>query len=111
MFAGQIDRAVGEEQRDLIQRKISEAQFLAVERVVVPVCADQHGGVIGADFERPDLKLGLGQRLVVGLDDGDFVQEPVRASVVGNVSSAVCVDDSGIDRMPVPVLRGADRPS
>jgi hypothetical protein len=48
------------------------------------------------------LKFPGGNSLVVGLNDRDFVQKPVCATVLGNVLRAVGVENVAVDPVPIP---------
>src|SRR5207244_12542687 len=89
VFARQVNHVVGEIQRDLVKREIGEFDFLGVDDVAVAVVAGERCGVVGPDSELPDLALFGGNALVVRLDDGDFIKQPVGAGGVGNVLRAV----------------------
>ena len=52
--------------------------------------------------EFPYLKFLGGNTLVVGLNDRDFVQKPIRSAVLGDVLRAVGVQNVAVDRMAIP---------
>jgi hypothetical protein len=63
---------------------------------------------VGAYGELPDLKFLGGNSLVVGLNDRDFVQKPIRPTLFGNVSRAVGVENVPVDPVPIPVLAAGE---
>jgi hypothetical protein len=87
-----MDHIVGEVQSDFIQRKIGVLDLLGEHDVAVAIVTRKRSGSIGPYGELPDLKFLRGDSLVVGLDGGDFVQKPIRPTVLGNVLRAVGVE-------------------
>jgi hypothetical protein len=57
--------------------------------VAVAIGASEGGCVVGTYRELPALKFFRGNLLVVGVNKGDFVKEPLGAGCVGNVFRAV----------------------
>ncbi len=102
VLARQVDHVVSEIQRDFIQREIGVLDLLGVHDIAVAIVARQRGAPVGTHGEFPCLKLLGGDSLVVGLDDRDFVQKPVRPAVLGNVLRAVGVENVAVDPVPVP---------
>jgi len=49
------------------------------------VITRKRSGSVGTHGELPDLKFLGGNSLVVGLNDRDLVQKPIRPTVLGNV--------------------------
>src|SRR5208282_1521887 len=60
--------------------------------------------------ERPGLEGFGGNALFIPLCNGDRVQEPVGATLVGDVFRAVGEHDDTVDGMPVPVLGAGELP-
>jgi len=108
ILAWQVDDVVGEVQSDLIQRKIGVLDFLGEHDLAVAIVARKHSGSVGAYGELPDLKFLGGNSLVVGLNDRDFVQKPIRSTVLGNVLRAVGVENVAVDPVPIPVLAAGE---
>jgi hypothetical protein len=69
---------------------------------VIAIVARKSRGSVGTYGELPDLKFLGGNSLVVGLNDRDFVQKPIRAAVLGNVLRAVGVENVAVDPVPIP---------
>ncbi len=99
-----MDHVVGKVQRDFIQREIGVLDILGEHYVAVAIVARQRGASVGMHGEFPDLKFLGGDGLVVGLDDRDFVQKPIRSAVLGNVLRAVGVKNVPVDRVSIPVF-------
>src|ERR1700733_14174250 len=108
VLAWQVDYIVGKVQRDLIQRKIRVLDLLGEHDIAVAIVARKRSGSVGTHGELPDLKFLRGDSLVVGLDDRDFVQNPIRSTVVGNVLRAVGVENVPIDPVPIPVFAAGE---
>ena len=99
-----MDHVVGEIQCDLIQRKIGVLDLLGEHDVAVAIVARKRSGPVGTYGEIPDLKFLGGDSLIVGLNDHDFVQEPIRSAMLGNVLRAVSVQNVAVDPVPIPVV-------
>ena len=97
-----MDYPVGEVQRDFVQREIGVLDFLREHDVAVAIITRKRGGSVGTYCELPDLKFLGGNSLVVGLNDRDFVQKPIRPTVLGNVLRAVGVENVAVDSVPIP---------
>jgi hypothetical protein len=97
-----VDYPVGEIQRDFIQRKIGVLDLVGRRDIAVAIVARKRGGLVGMYGEFPDLKFLGGNSLVVGLNDRDFVQKPIRAVVLGNVPRAVGGENVAVDLVPIP---------
>jgi hypothetical protein len=108
VLARQVDHVVGEIQFDLIQRKIRVLDLLGEHDVAVAIIASERSGSVGAYSELPDLKFLGGNSLVVGLNDCDFVQKPVCSTVLGNVLSAVGVENVPVDPVAIPVFAAGE---
>ena len=54
--------------------------------------------------EFPYLKFLGGNTLVVGLNDRDFVQKPIRSAVLGNMLRAIGVENVAVNRVSIPVV-------
>ena len=104
ILAWQVDNVVGEVQSDFIQWKIGVLDLLGEHDVAVAVIARKRRGAVGAYGELPDLKVLGGDSLIVGLNDRDFVQKPIRPTVLGNVLGAVGVENIAVDPVPIPVF-------
>jgi len=108
VLARQVDYVVREIPCDFIQRKIGVLDLLGEHDVAVAIVARQRSGPVGTHGELPDLKFLGGDSLVVGLDDRNFVQEPIRSAVLGNVLRAVGVENVAVDPMPIPVVTAGE---
>ena len=71
------------------KRKIGEGDLLGEDFVVTGVMTGERGGTIGPHGQRPHLKLFGGNARIEGLDERDFVKQPVSAPMIGNVFCAV----------------------
>src|SRR5258707_4050179 len=83
VLARQEDYVIGKVQRDFIQRKISVLDLLGEHDVAVAIIARERSGSVGKHGEFPDLKFLGGNSFVVGLNDRDFIQKPIRSTVLG----------------------------
>src|ERR1035438_7100361 len=99
-----MDHVVGKIQSEFIQRKIGVLYLLGEHDIAVAIVARKRSGSIGTYGELPDLKFLRGDSLVVGLDDSDFIQKPIRSAVLGNVLRAVGVENVAVDPMPIPIV-------
>ena len=108
VLARQVDHVVHEVQRDSIQRKIGALDLFGEHDVAVAVIARKRSASVGAYGELPDLKFLGGNSLVVGLNDRDFVQKPIRAAVLGNVLRAIGVENVAVDSVPIPVFAASE---
>ena len=108
VLAGQVDYVVGEVQRDFIQRKISVLDLFGEDDVAVAIIARKSSGSVGTYRELPDLKFLGGNSLVIRLNDRDFVQKPIRPTVLGNVLRAVSVENIAVDLVPIPVFAAGE---
>src|ERR1035438_5560512 len=55
-----------------------------------------------------NLKFFGGNGLVVRLNDRDFVQKPIRSTMLGNVLRAVGVENVPVDPVPIPVFAAGE---
>ena len=108
VLAWQMDHVVSEIQRDFIQREIGVLDLLGEHDVAISIVARKRSGSVGTYGELPDLKFLGGDSLVVGLNDRDFVQKPIRSAVLGNVLRAVGVKNIAVDRMAIPVVAAGE---
>jgi hypothetical protein len=99
-----MDHVVREVQCDFVQRKIRALDLLGTHDVAVAIIAGERSGSVGAYGQLPDLEFLGGDSLVVELNDRDFVQEPICATVLCDVLHAVCVEDVTVDPVPIPVF-------
>jgi hypothetical protein len=97
-----VDHVVGEVQRDLIQRKVGVLDLLGEHDIAVAIVARKRDGSVGTYGEFPDLKFLGSNSLVVGLNDRDFVEKPIRSTVLANVLRAVGVENVAVDPVPIP---------
>src|ERR1017187_7023950 len=104
VLAWQMDHVVSEIQRDFIQREIGVLNLLGEHDVAVAIIARKRSGSVGTYGEFPDLKFLGGNSLVVGLNDRDFVQKPIRSTVLGNMLCAVGIENVAVDSVPIPVF-------
>ena len=95
---------MGEVQSDFIQRKIGVLNLLGERDVAVAIIAVERSGSVGTYSEFPDLKFLGRDSLVVGLNDRDFVQKPIRSTVLGNVLRAVGVKNIAVNPVPIPIF-------
>ena len=54
------------------------------------------------------MKFFGGNGLVVRLNDRDFVQKPIRSTMLGNVLRAVGVENVPVDPVPIPVFAAGE---
>src|SRR5882672_1761692 len=108
ILAWQVDDVVGEVQSDFIQREISVLDLLREDDLAVAIVTRKRSCSVGIYGEFPDLKFFGGNGLVVGLNDRDFVQKPVRSTVLGNVLRAVGIENVPVDSVPVPVFAAGE---
>jgi hypothetical protein len=99
-----MDHVVREVQCDFVQRKIRVFDLLATHDVAVAIVAGERSGSVRTYSQLPDLKFLGGNSLVVRLNDRNFVQEPIRATVLGDVLHAVGVENVAVDPVPIPVF-------
>ena len=103
-----MDDVVDEVQGDLIQGEIGVLDLLRENDVAVAIIARKSCGTIWTYGKIPDLKFLGGDSLVVGLNDRDFVQKPIRSTVLGKVLRAVGVENIPVDPVPIPVLAAGE---
>ena len=103
-----MDDVVGEIQCDFIQRKISVLDLFCEHDVPVAIIAGKPSGAVAMYGELPDLKFLCGNSLVIGLNDRDFVQKPIRTAVLSNVLRTVGVVNVVVDPMPKQVFAAAE---
>ena len=108
ILAWQVDNVVGEVQSDFIQWKIGVLDLLGEHDVAVAVIARKRRGSVETHGELPDLKFFGCDSLVVGLNDRDFVQKPIRPTVLGNVLGAVGVENVAVDPVLIPVFAAGE---
>ena len=101
VLAWQVDRVVGEPQRDRVERNIRERNLLREHDVVVSVLADERRRVVGTDGELPDLELLRSDARLVRLDQRDLIEQPKRAAGFGYVVGAFGEDDFAVKRVAV----------
>jgi len=97
-----VDYVVGKVQRDFIQREIGVLDLLGKHDVAVAIVARERGASVGTHGEFPDLEFLGGDSVVVRLDERDFVQQPIRSAVLGNVLRAVGVENVAVNPVPIP---------
>src|SRR5205807_2520944 len=93
---------------DLIERKICVLDFLRENRFVVAILASEGGRLVGTYGKFPKLEAFGGNALVVGLDDRDFIQEPIGSGCIGNVLGSVCEQHLSVDGMAIPMLAAGE---
>jgi hypothetical protein len=108
VLAWQVDYVVGKVQRDFIQREICVLDLLSEHDVAVAIVARERSASVGVYGQLPDLKFLRGDSLVVGLNDRDFVQKPIRPTVLGNVLRAIGVENVVVDPVPIPVFAASE---
>jgi hypothetical protein len=105
VFARQKDGVVGEPERDFGNREVGKIERFLEYLVAVAVLASEDAAMAHEiNLERPDLKFFGGNALVVGLDEGDFVQQSVSAAAIGDMLGPVREQHVGIDRAAIPVF-------
>jgi hypothetical protein len=102
-LARQVNHVVGEVKCDLIQRKVGVLDLLGEHDIAVAIVARKCGGSVGTYGEFPDLKF-LGSNSLEGLNDRDFVEKPIRSSVLANVLRAVDAENVAVDPVPIPAF-------
>jgi hypothetical protein len=108
ILARQVDHVVGEVKCDFIQRKIRVLDLFSEHDIPVSIVAPKRSGPVGMYGEFPDLKFLGGDCLVVGLNDRDLVEKPIRPTVLGNVLGAVGVENIAVDPVPIPVFAAGE---
>src|SRR5712692_10809716 len=103
-----MDYVVGKIQCEFIQWKIGMLDLLGEHDIAVAIIARKRSGSVGTYGELPDLKFLGGNSLVIGLNDRDFVQKPIRPTVLGNVLRAVGVENVAVDPVPIPVFAAGE---
>ena len=99
ILAGQVDDVVGEVELDRVEREIGVRDLFGKDHVSVAVVAGERGGSVRLNGEGPDLKGLIGDGLVMGLGESDFVEKPVGAGAFGEVLSAFGVEDAAVEAM------------
>jgi len=79
--------------------------FLVNHDVPIAIVAGKRSGSVGMYNELPDLKFLGGDSLVVGLNDREFIEKPIRPAVLGNVLRAVGIKNVTVDRVLIPGFR------
>ena len=103
-----MDDVVGEIEGDPVQRKIRVLDLLREHEIAVAVIAGERSGPVGPYGELPELKSCGGDSLVIGLNDRDFVEKPIRSAVLGNVLRAVGVENVAVNGVPIPVFAAGE---
>jgi hypothetical protein len=99
-----MDHLVREVQRNFVQGEIRVLDLLGTHDVAVAIIAGERSASVGTYGQLPDLTFLGGDGLVVGLSDRNFVQEPMCATVLGDVLHAFGVENVAVDPVPIPVL-------
>src|ERR1039458_1535307 len=102
VFRRQQDRAVGEIELDLVDRKIRERDLLRIDDVVIAVVANEGCSPVGIDLQFPDLESFTSNGFLKALRDG--IQKPIGSAFVGDVFRAVGEDNVAVEAVPVPVF-------
>src|SRR5271165_732594 len=108
VFARQVDDVVHEIEGDFVERKIGELDLLRKHGAAIAVLTRELGRAVGSDFQRPHLKLLGCDAFVVGLDQRDFVQQPISLCGVGDILCAVGEGDPAIDPVAIPVFAAGE---
>src|SRR5713101_9942167 len=103
-----MDHVVGKIQSEFIQRKIGVLYLFGEHDIAIAIVARERSGSVGTYGQLPDLKFLGGNSLVVGLNDRDVVQKPIRPTVLGNVLCAVGVENVAVDPVPIPVFAAGE---
>lgn len=72
--------------------------------VAVAVVTAKRGGVVGPHFQFPHLKFFGCNSLFVGLDQRDFVEQPIRPAGIGDILRAVREQNFAVDAVTIPLL-------
>ncbi len=108
ILAGQVDDIVGEIELDGFEREIGVRDLFAKDHVAVAIVAGEGGGFVGPDGEVPNLELFGGDVLIVGLNQGDFVEKPVGSGVFGEILSAFGVENASVEGMAKPLFAAGE---
>lgn len=92
ILARQQDHVIGEIEADFIKRKIREGDVSAVNHVVVAVAANESGGMIWLDCQRPELKVFMSNAWFA-LAEGNRVDQPICSTVFGHILRPFGVKD------------------
>src|SRR5260370_13185671 len=103
-----MDHVVGKIQCEFIQRKIGVLDVLGEHDIAVAIIACKRSGSVGTYGDLADLKFIGGNSLVVGLNDRDFVEKPIRSAMLGNVMRAVGKENVAVDPVPIPVFAAGE---
>ena len=76
--------------------------------ILVAIVARKRSGSVRTYGELPDWEFLGGNSLVVGLNGRDFVQKPIRPTVLGNVLRAVDVENVAVDPVPIPAFAAGE---
>src|SRR5258707_875720 len=117
VFAGQQDDALDALAEHAIgaaiklhhgQRKIRVLQLLPVKLFAAAVITGDRAFLIVVDLERPNLKwLGVDGAVML-LRNGDDVEEPIGAAVLGDVLGSIRVGDASDKSVAVPMFAAAE---
>src|SRR4051794_20013534 len=66
--------------------------------------------MVALHLQGPDLKPRCRNFLVIGLNERDFIDEPIRAGTVGNIFCAVGKQHFAIDAVAVPTFCSGEMP-
>jgi len=110
ILARQMDDVVGEVELHFVQREIGERDILRVNHVAVAIVTEDGSAVVRANLQLPDLKLFLSNAGFVLLSDGNDVEQPVGAALLGKELNAVSVEYRAIDAVAIPVFRAGELP-
>src|SRR5215468_752950 len=91
VFPRQQDHVVGEVECDFRERKIGVVELLPINLSAVAVLANDGAAMLAVDCEFPDLKRLGADRLFVPLRNGNDVEQPVSAAMLGNVLGSIRV--------------------
>jgi len=110
ILTGQVGDVVSEIEFNGFEREIRVRDLFANNHIPVAVVTGEGGGSVGPDVGGPNLELFGGDFLVVGLKESDFIEEPIRLAVLGDMLCTLGVENTLIDGMPVPLFGSGELP-
>ncbi len=93
-----MDDVVGKVELDGVEREIGVWNLFAKNHVPVAVVTGDGGGSVGADVEGPHLEFFSGDFPVVGLNQSDFIEEPIGLPVFGDMLRACAISQRHLVR-------------
>ena len=104
ILTGKVNHVVGEVELHFVKREVREGDLLSANRVPIAVVAVHGRATVGVNFQVPDLELFARNAGVMLLGNGDDVEQPVSAALVGKELCAVREEYRAVDAVAIPVL-------